>query len=1141
MPRTTPSAGTQPRKTTAESRRDNRRLTIDAMFARLSSQAPSSSPPGPSQSEGRLSLSAPRAKKLAEAAPPASRTRASVSRSSLAAPPSENARSSGDLSRTPGHEQTPATRTRSSSKHQNESSTEGASAGREHLASATTASRKAKTVSQASKPISSGQTTPHVDSLTKSKVPRKRALPPESDQADATPVLYCVPTQAPTPQTRTSPRRTARSAVSKPLTSKDNVLPSPSDSGSSRKRPRLTPPEEHCGLQPENLSQVTDPYEVVPSSQSDEQELTLPNTTRKDPVAVNEAVDQWRRGARTDVSCADPSTPLLGNAPEEPDACSATQVNVPMDIDEPGEDPLSPLSSIPTGLQTPTSEPDLPASSPLPYTLSSPSSCHTELAPSAQMATSSPSSPVRATPASILSMGGRPFTPPSDGRTASGPATPVALNEESKTAQIIAEIKARAYATLSSSPGDIPVELKELGYGDSSSDESEEDFMETFNKLGKGKGKGRPSPSPIGKKVTRFTSPALQSRDPPESSTERPRYGLRRKASGTKGVTGNKRMPTLVSTSRTGGKQSRKADPLEALLKEKQRADKRGGGVDALRAAEAAIISSSKEKQDAKAKAKASLKHEMDEEDSSDVDPAWTNESAAMDVVKKGARRFKSRSSSPLLGFDWDEDSDDESDGELEAVRQQALAGLGKEGGQKVGHILAGNRLLREAMSKVKLRDDILGVPLWDNSPASTDDGMDVDNSPVLSFDEADLQACPILGMLQDAVRAEDVSRLSMLLHSGVLSTLQPSHAAALVPWLYAMATDLVDRPYTELAYHGLLHLAGSISQARSQPGFSAVLLADTLVRLGAKSSACDELSQRPSSGQTSPVDTERRDQILYRVISFVTVLAREGALLHVDMPIIVLLLVLVAVDRATSPELGRDIMVAIEVIGQAIPANDEGMQIEAAIHSRLVEFAKQQVPMNQAHLLSFVSGACAQTSRIACNVARALLLKEETYTSLPSLIPVVNLLCPPVGSGGIFDIQGNTDKPDYYEDLCVDGHPWLHCAREGGYGGSMPPSGQGEESPKKGAVEREPAHLEQIKTLLDSLHGRIIDTRAAFLDRSRAKAALQRLSLRVHYQRMASLRSGPGTGRPRNLRNYFAQPKASYSSVYQFVFPLRL
>ena len=261
-------------------------------------------------------------------------------------------------------------------------------------------------------------------------------------------------------------------------------------------------------------------------------------------------------------------------------------------------------------------------------------------------------------------------------------------------------------------------------------------------------------------------------------------------------------MPTLVCASSAKGK--RQVDPLEALLREKQRVNKRGGGEEALRAAEAAIASSSKEKQ---AKAKADLIREMEEEDSSDVDPAWMDERAAMDVVRKSSRRFKSRSSSP--GFNFDEESDEESDGELEEVRKQALKELGQEGGQKVGHILSGNRLLREAMSKVKLRDRVLGVPLWEDPPEDADDeDMEVDSLPVLSFSEADVQAYPLLGMLQDAARQEgkllhltaavgfgltikalDTARLTLLLHSSVLSTIEPVHAATLVSWLYAIGT----------------------------------------------------------------------------------------------------------------------------------------------------------------------------------------------------------------------------------------------------------------------------------------------------------------------------------------------------------------
>jgi hypothetical protein len=76
------------------------------------------------------------------------------------------------------------------------------------------------------------------------------------------------------------------------------------------------------------------------------------------------------------------------------------------------------------------------------------------------------------------------------------------------------------------------------------------------------------------------------------------------------------------------------------------------------------------------------------------------------------------------------------------------------------------------------------------------------------------------------------------------------------------------------------------------------------------------------------------------------------------------------------------------------------------------------------------------------------------------------------------------------------------------------------EGSPRK----KEPVPLELIRTQLDAIHGKIctsappftsadqahrlgfashtVDTRAAHLDRSRAKGAIQRLSMRVHYQR---------------------------------------
>jgi hypothetical protein len=53
-------------------------------------------------------------------------------------------------------------------------------------------------------------------------------------------------------------------------------------------------------------------------------------------------------------------------------------------------------------------------------------------------------------------------------------------------------------------------------------------------------------------------------------------------------------------------------------------------------------------------------------------------------------------------------------------------------------------------------------------------------------------------------------------------------------------------------------------------------------------------------------------------------------------------------------------------------------------------------------------------------------------------------------------------------------------------------------------------------------------DTRAAHLERSRIKAALQRLSMRVHYQRLAAMNGGSGKQKPRRLNDFFSAVTSS-------------
>jgi len=64
--------------------------------------------------------------------------------------------------------------------------------------------------------------------------------------------------------------------------------------------------------------------------------------------------------------------------------------------------------------------------------------------------------------------------------------------------------------------------------------------------------------------------------------------------------------------------------------------------------------------------------------------------------------------------------------------------------------------------------------------------------------------------------------------------------------------------------------------------------------------------------------------------------------------------------------------------------------------------------------------------------------------------------------------------------------------------------------APKGKDEEPDMELLEMIGNRLQSLHGKIHDTRAAYLDRTRVKDAMQRLRMRILYQRKSALQSRP-------------------------------
>lgn len=196
--------------------------------------------------------------------------------------------------------------------------------------------------------------------------------------------------------------------------------------------------------------------ELIPSSQSDEQELALPKMTKKDPEDIKESVNKWRQEAVPEGS----PTPDEW-AMDVDDDVHMTDVDL---VNNPVSTRSSPLQ---------TSEEEVCAG----------------------LLSSANNSTVPTTPPSPAPFATRSKTPPRPSIDAGYhvllPVTPVAQDTESKTAQIIAQIKAKALAATASSADESGSRLVFKELSDSSSDGEEEDFLDIWpvKKAHQGKGK----------------------------------------------------------------------------------------------------------------------------------------------------------------------------------------------------------------------------------------------------------------------------------------------------------------------------------------------------------------------------------------------------------------------------------------------------------------------------------------------------------------------------------------------------------------------------------------------------------------------------------------------------------------------------
>ncbi|KAF9227426.1 hypothetical protein BS17DRAFT_465007 [Gyrodon lividus] len=677
------------------------------------------------------------------------------------------------------------------------------------------------------------------------------------------------------------------------------------------------------------------------------------------------------------------------------------------------------------------------------------------------------------------------------------PPTPRPLDKESKAAKLIADIKARTYIANHSSDDEKPLQFRELD----DSDDDDLDLLPTEER----KRKCSLSTAPqVGNDL--FSSP-LSSLPCP---IDRPTSGFRKRGadsccshqfSSSRATRASERyrksplafrLPTTIVRSSASVKKAQAPNPLDDLLRERNNADNRGTSSVALRLAEAAVKQSSREMS-------------VDSDDNpygtsfSRLDLA--DEQAAWKAVQQRSRT----SSSPFGGLSDTED--------LLGAHETKI--LGVAAGEAINKIFAGDKTIKgKERAQISKREKALGVPLW----TSSDDDMEVDSRPTpvnLLVGEGH----PIFGRLEQLHRSGDDSLLALVLSSGILgvmpSEILSSNVSQVLSFALFSSSQVADAAYIALCD------MWELRTPKVQLTFFTI--ASILARLGARPSIFEKLGwPTDASAQKNHFTSGSRATAVTRLLAIVKASVHAGTLSSDDTADVVLSLVHIGLDISTLNDLQMQLNVTIDAVCNHYA---EDLVVHSAIHEKLLSFARELNAVNKARLVSFFGSGGGRTRHVAQWLAYCILVPTTIPPTdqLPSLDPLILLLSPEAGSRELFDVTCETTD---YEDL---GHyvtilavalaniaPYVREERTITQSASI---AQVEGSPSKARKPVLP--LELLRRVLEVVQGKIVDTRAAHLDRSRTKAAMQRLTMRIHYERLA-IKGVGSRGRTSTLQAYF-------------------
>ncbi|KAH8116636.1 hypothetical protein DFH11DRAFT_1223314 [Phellopilus nigrolimitatus] len=958
-------------------------------------------------------------------------------------------------------------------------------------------------------------------------------------------------------------------AVSKPpqplvkveLVSSNLVTPAPSPvklmSPSPRKRARLDVTDELPAVG------ATDDEEIIPSSQSDEQELSLSKRPRKDRKEMEESVRAWQASSQSETAHKHDGTERIAgfNGDMNMDSClclpdrSKTPVSADRKCDAALQDAnVSSVSDRPTfdfgGFASPRLPfvHDLPStphrnvqlrtpncSSPTcrrPASASAPCGALTSIRTTGVLKSPSPQAVSSASSLTKVEILARTPSPKRIATPRSSPTkhvvevvipvmrTPRAVNEKTKTEDIINRIKEQAYADASSSPDGDAKSFSDLRPLSDSDSELDSEPGGLLSRIRKGKESSKSSTSEDF--VDGLTSPLTDIDELERHSAQRLRRRSQRHVSPTPTssiVTRTRRVPergpmVLTDAARAPPSKRKAANPLVKLMKEK---------------AEDARLAPLR-------KSLVDFKLDLTDEDV-DKDEMETDANVASG---SGTRR---RLRSPRVSEEGDiENVVGESD------RRRLF---GEDDGGAIGRILDKDRVEK---GKGKGKGPMLGVPFWE-MPSDIDMDVDGDKSTIPRLENAGDDS--LVQLLKNYLDSEDLVGLTVVLQSGVFAMPDFPVTAGFLTWLFEIAISaygsLADTSFTILRQICERH---PFANENIFVSFAPVL--KLLSMFGARRDILESLGFDVPSCSASHVKKLQQHEVLWTLSELLGTFGKCKVLDPAIVPSCVALLLAIGMDVATDLDLKLSIMRAVDMLCVTYCekfARERG-EMEMSICSKILALTTSLKPANKEYLLTFVNGASPIARRIAQWVGFAMLtgdygvqLASEYNDGPPALSHVIALLS--TGSdgeiqSGFFDLRRSSETNDEFDYVALGHHAEVLArvlmnipqyvelelqekeaqmrARNNESFSSVSTDG-GESPAKKNAQE---SKLDTVYFLLNRLGNKIVDTRAAHLDRSNTKATIQRLAMRINYQRMACRGRQTGSSKPRQIDAYFGRSSAT-------------